>query len=420
MIDLAGDTATAADVAQGKYFHLATGERVQGTATGGGGTGGVTQDQDGYIVLDDEAPPGAPTLITKTITENGTYAAEDDSADGYSEVTVNVSGGGSGSGDLKALVERTATTQLTFPSDLTAVGAYAFYEYSSLAITSLPNNVTIIDSYAFFNCTNLALTSLPSSLTSIRNDAFRGCEKLAITNLPSGVTDIGINAFYNCERISLTSLPSGVTSIGGSAFSGCSGIYLTELPVGITSLEAYVFTDCYNIALTSLPSGVRTIGNYAFARCASLISITSNGTITSIGTNSFVGNSSHPMQLESVSFPNAALGGYLGTAFGSTTAANACQHLEFCDLGTSYGLGSNAFANCYSLSTLVLRRPSVAVLGNVSALLNTPMRGYNGLTGTVYVPSALISSYQTATNWSTLYNDGTVTFVAIEGSEYEL
>ena len=31
-----------------------------------------------------------PTLITKTITDNGTYSAEDDSADGYSEVTVNV------------------------------------------------------------------------------------------------------------------------------------------------------------------------------------------------------------------------------------------------------------------------------------------------------------------------------------------
>lgn len=37
---------------------------------------------------------GGGTLITKTITENGTYSAEDDDADGYSEVTVNVSGGG--------------------------------------------------------------------------------------------------------------------------------------------------------------------------------------------------------------------------------------------------------------------------------------------------------------------------------------
>ena len=36
LIDLSSDTATAADVAEGKYFHLATGERVIGTATGGG------------------------------------------------------------------------------------------------------------------------------------------------------------------------------------------------------------------------------------------------------------------------------------------------------------------------------------------------------------------------------------------------
>ena len=32
----------------------------------------------------------APTLITKTITENGTYNASEDNADGYSQVTVNV------------------------------------------------------------------------------------------------------------------------------------------------------------------------------------------------------------------------------------------------------------------------------------------------------------------------------------------
>lgn len=33
---------------------------------------------------------GSATLITKTITANGTYSAEDDDADGYSSVTVNV------------------------------------------------------------------------------------------------------------------------------------------------------------------------------------------------------------------------------------------------------------------------------------------------------------------------------------------
>jgi len=58
LIDLSQDTATQADVAQGKYFHLPTGERVQGTASGGGGTGGITQDQDGYLVLSPDGGGG--------------------------------------------------------------------------------------------------------------------------------------------------------------------------------------------------------------------------------------------------------------------------------------------------------------------------------------------------------------------------
>ena len=40
---------------------------------------------------------GSATLITKTITANGTYSASDDSADGYSSVTVNVPSSGASS-----------------------------------------------------------------------------------------------------------------------------------------------------------------------------------------------------------------------------------------------------------------------------------------------------------------------------------
>lgn len=45
-----------------------------------------------------------PTLITKQITENDTYAAADDNADGYFEVAVNV--------DLKAFVNNIVNAEL--------------------------------------------------------------------------------------------------------------------------------------------------------------------------------------------------------------------------------------------------------------------------------------------------------------------
>lgn len=73
--DVTDTTALASDVAQGKYFYLATGEKVQGTATGGGGS--VTQDQDGYIVL---PPTGGGSTPSGLVYETGTWTPSEDVA----------------------------------------------------------------------------------------------------------------------------------------------------------------------------------------------------------------------------------------------------------------------------------------------------------------------------------------------------
>ena len=87
--DVSDTTAAASDVASGKYFYLANGTKT--TGTGSGGTPSVTQDANGYIVLDDEA--GTTIQVESlSVTTNGTYTAATGHA--YSPVTVSVSGGG--------------------------------------------------------------------------------------------------------------------------------------------------------------------------------------------------------------------------------------------------------------------------------------------------------------------------------------
>ena len=62
---------------------------------------------------------GSATLITKTITQNGTYSAQDDNADGYSEVSVDVAGGGTVVQNLRLNEGKiaTATGEIVADSD---------------------------------------------------------------------------------------------------------------------------------------------------------------------------------------------------------------------------------------------------------------------------------------------------------------
>ena len=233
---------------------------------------------------------GTGTLIEKSITENGTYNAQDDNADGYSEVTVNVSGGG---GDIDGLIDGTLTS---ITSNATSIRRYCLYNFTGLQSVNFPLAI-IIDNYAFGNCSSLTSASFPKA-TSIGNYAFQS----------SGLQS--------------ASFPL-VTSIGTYAFQS-SGLQSVNFPL-LTSINTRAFTLCQSLTSASFPL-VTSIGNYAFDSCGLLTSIT---------------------------------------------------------------LGAN----------------QVCTLSNANAMPSQNI--------TVYVPSDLITSYQTATNWSSLYNNGRVTFVAI-------
>lgn len=109
------------------------------------------------------------------------------------------------------------------------------------------------------------------------------------------------------------------------------------------------------------------------------------------------------------------------TSFNFSNSFQNCNYTKIIDFGSANGtIGAGTFTNCYILDTIILRRTAgVVALGDTAAFTSTPFLGYNGLKGTIYVPSALVSQYTQATNWSTLYNNGTCDIKAIEGSDYE-
>lgn len=69
--DVSDTTATASDVAQGKYFYTANGTRTQGTNTGGGGGGMNVQCYMGYASK--AATSYTATDVTLTVEKTGTY-----------------------------------------------------------------------------------------------------------------------------------------------------------------------------------------------------------------------------------------------------------------------------------------------------------------------------------------------------------
>lgn len=201
-----------------------------------------------------------------------------------------------------------------------------------------------------------------------------------------------------------------------------------------------------------------------FQQCGNITSLTVNGlkwVPTRICTMDGVGNTQSNPALTSVSFPDAVFPGQrafaacknLRTAsfpnlqnayfnysrldeymFSGCTALTSvdignvnricqwmfqnCTSLTELELKAVTNIEANAFNGSSSLATIIIRSTAVPTLDNINAFTNTPFAsGKAG--GTLYVPSSLISSYQSATNWSTILGYSANSIVAIEGSVYD-
>lgn len=213
------------------------------------------------------------------------------------------------------------------------------------------------------------------------------------------------------SAVAMGDLPSGAITLNltkavpDGKFRGCSNltsVTFASVPFAF-SVPNDMFRDCTSLASVDL-GDTNALGNNSFYNCTALTEANSSKLTRLNGTYTFRSSG-----VTRCCFPS--LSGLVGRAFEQAT------YLELADIGGSDTVQWNLFGGCTALRKLIIRRASVARLNGWDA--NVLGGIYNNPTAsTIYVPSALISSYQTATNWSSAYSAG-LTFTAIEGSPYE-
>lgn len=151
LIDLTDTTAVAADVAAGKYFYAADGTKTLGTGETEASGGAIYQDENGFLVLSDEAGGGG--IAIDDIASN---------TEPSGAITVGVSTIAAYSFAAKPITSVSGAS-------VTDLKNCAFINCSSLKTVSFPNLVSVTGTYIFEYCAGLELAHFPNLTTTPAN-----------------------------------------------------------------------------------------------------------------------------------------------------------------------------------------------------------------------------------------------------------
>ena len=160
----------------------------------------------------------------------------------------------------------TGLTAITIPSSVTNIWDNAFSGCTGLTETSITvesgnQSFKVQDGllYTLDGATLVACPAgmtgeitVPSGVTSVGAYAFAGCVMTAVT-IPSSVTSIGLWAFQYCTGLTAVTISPGLASIGRWAFGGCTGLTSITLPSSLALIGGEAFVGCTN--LTSIYFG---------------------------------------------------------------------------------------------------------------------------------------------------------------------
>ena len=264
----------------------------------------------------------------------------------------------------------------------------AFMYCSSISYVSLPVVKTI--SYgAFEECSNLHSLYAPRC-EYISQHAFDGADLYSV-DLPM-CSCIENDVFWGNHNLSYVSLPV-CTRIDGSAFAYCSALTSVYLPVCSEPMAAFV--GCTSLESIDLPACTSTVET--FRDCTSLSQV-SLPLCEYVGYDTFR-NCEHLSRVELPKCKSMSYGVFAGCSALSYIDLGECSYIT--ELGPSWhSRFKGAFQDCVNLTTVILRGSStICSIGSSYASYvfeNTPIQSG---TGSIYVPSSLVSSYKNATNW---------------------
>lgn len=428
LIDLTGDTVTTNSLMQGYTAHDRTGTVIIGTATGGGGQGNVWQDGSGYIHLDDQSGLSlqtksvTPTESAQTITaDNGYYALEEVDVGAISSSYVGSGVTRRSSSDLSASGATVTAPSGYYASNATKTVASGT-EGTPTATKGAVNNHAVSVTPSVTNTagyisggtkTGTAVSVSASELVSGTKSISANGTGIDVTNYAS--VDVSVSGGGGSATVSRTdgqSIPrvqingTGTTySANGATFSWEDGDNL-KFYLGSSSYVSIVYVN--GVQIYSSFGGYYT---WTPPSCEVTLEFYRD---TSSETSQVSITYSHLDITQNGAYDTTGYGGVVVSNSAETTLSNLlARNGNTLDLPESVTrLGDGALSMYNSLTTLILRRTASVVTLSAYALVNAQ-------TYTVYVPSSLISSYKTANNWSTKYNNNLVDFVAIEGSEFE-
>jgi len=449
----------------GKTYNNATGIKAQDA----NGNTLVFTRGNSVVVSDSSNATGTTANVTtnnavvlgqKTVTESGTYDPSDEDLDGYSEVVVDVNYNSSRTILLNNTLIYNASGQTL--NEVANSSANSSIETivvtGTLGTNADMNSGQAIDAWesSFPNLKRLIIK--PTAMTNGNNYfkfghyAFNGLPNLEYLELGSknGIyfdwagyyqhtstlyvgSDVGLEIVvyrpsYASQggfsygkvapstKLIQINYQTGEVMRGGDVLWTSSGLANGTEPSGdvtISAIDTVAYGLAFRPAITSVTyNGTdEWFGNYLFSGCTSMTRFYAPN-MTSMRT-SIYGITQYPFQncsaLTDFDAPNFAdvLPNY---------CFKGCSSLVTIDLAYCTKI-QTSFNECTALRNIILRSSSVCTLADygvaaLSGIYNNPTES------TIYVPSELISSYQTATNWALAYEAG-VTFTAIEGSDYE-